>query len=302
MTNPKKAYFLAFLAVLAWSTAASAFKITLKYINFYQLLFIATLSSFVILLFLSYKKLYLLKNWHKQDFLNSVFLGFLNPFLYYIVLLKAYTLLPAQLAQPLNFIWPVMIVLLSVPILKQKISGRSFFAIIISFVGVIIISAKGNFTTFRVDSPLGVFLALFSSVSWALYWIFNQKNKQNVVLKLMVNFAFAVVIVFAYLVVTGNFVISNLDIRGVLGAIYVGFFEMGITFVIWLKAMKLSKNTTSINNFVYLTPFISLIFISILIKEKILLSTLVGLVFIIAGIVLQKKFGKEVGEKNAQIN
>ena len=40
--------------------------------------------------------------------------------LYYLILLKAYQLLPAQVAQPLNMIWPVILVFLSVPILKQK--------------------------------------------------------------------------------------------------------------------------------------------------------------------------------------
>jgi drug/metabolite transporter (DMT)-like permease len=298
MTNQKKAYFLALMAVITWSTAASVFKITLRYINFYQLLFMATMSSFILLLVLAHKKFVLLRNWHIRDYLNSAFLGFLNPFVYYFVLLKAYTLLPAQLAQPLNFIWPLMIVILSVPILKQKISRRSLLAIIISFLGVIIISAKGNFTTFRVESPLGVILALSSSVAWALFWIYNQKNKQDAILKLTINFAFATAIVFLYETLTGNFEMHNLDYRGVLGAIYVGFFEMGITFVIWLKAMKLTKNTATITNLVYLTPFISLIFISVLIKEKILLSTLVGLVFIISGIILQKKFGG----KNAKIN
>ena len=71
-------------------------------------------------------------------------MGFLNPFLYYVIVLKAYSLLPAQLAQPLNFIWPITLVLLSIPILKQKVSGKNMIAMLISFVGVYFIASKGN--------------------------------------------------------------------------------------------------------------------------------------------------------------
>ena len=49
----------------------------------------------------------------------------------------AYSLLPAQVAQPLNFIWPITLVLLSIPILKQKLKLKSLFALMLSFVGVI---------------------------------------------------------------------------------------------------------------------------------------------------------------------
>jgi len=78
-------------------------------------------------------------------------------------------------------------------------------------------------------------------------------------------------------------------IKGLLGAVYIGLFEMGITFVAWSKALVLSKTTAKVSNFIYLVPFLSLIVIHFTVGEKILFSTIIGLVFIVAGIIIQQR-------------
>lgn len=287
MTDQKKAYLLAGFAVLFWSTAASAFKITLQYLTTVELLFYssftATLAIFLILI--KQKKIHLIQEYSAKDYLHSIILGFLNPFFYYIILFKAYTLLPGQMAQPLNFVWPLMIVLLSIPLLKQKIKFRSIIAILISFFGVIIISTQGKFSTLNLESPLGVILALFSSIIWALFFIMNVRDKRDEVCKLFFSFAFG--FLFTLFIFAFHFRLP--DFKGFLGAIYIGLFEMGITFVIWVRALKLSQTTAQVNNLIYITPFLALVFLNIFIKEKILPSTVVGLVFIISGIILQRR-------------
>ena len=64
-----------------------------------------------------------------KQYLRSAALGFLNPFLYYLVLFEAYDRLPAQEAQPLNYMWPIVVVILSVPLLKQPIGRVSLAGI-----------------------------------------------------------------------------------------------------------------------------------------------------------------------------
>lgn len=288
MEKQKQAYTYAIIAVLLWSTVASAFKISLRYLDFLQLLFYASIASIIFLFvaLLIQNKLYLLKSYSQKDYLYSALLGFLNPFLYYIILFKAYSLLSAQEAQPLNYTWPIMLVLLSIPLLGQKIGLKSFFAISISFLGVLIISTQGNILGFRFTNFGGALLALGSAVIWALFWIYNTRDKRNDIAKLLLNFIFG----FIYLLIVLLFFskITIPDIKGLPGAIYVGLFEMGITFVLWSKALKLSKTTAKISNFIYLVPFLSLIAIHFLVGETILLSTIIGLIFIVIGIVLQQ--------------
>jgi drug/metabolite transporter (DMT)-like permease len=129
------------VAILFWSTVPTAFKLSLGVLDVLTMLTIAVLTSTVALLaiVLSTKKLYLIKESSGKELLNSAILGLINPFLYYLILLKAYKILPAQVAQPLNMIWPIILVFLSVPLLGQKIAPKSFLALFISFAGVVLI-------------------------------------------------------------------------------------------------------------------------------------------------------------------
>ncbi len=293
MENQKKAYVFAFAAILFWSTVASVFKISLRYVDFlHLLLYSSTISVVALFIIVSLQnKLPLLKEYSIKDYLKSALLGFLNPYLYYVVLLKAYSILPAQEAMTLNYTWPIMLVLLSIFILKQRISIKSFIAISISFSGVVIIATRGDITALTFHNPLGVSLALGSSIIWGLFWIYNVKDTRDNVVKLFLNFIFG----FIFILVTILFY-SRLEFpttQGLFSVTYIGLFEMSIPFICWLTALQFSKTTAKISNLVFLSPFLSLIFISILIGEKILYSSVVGLFFIVTGIFLQQYFNRK---------
>lgn len=296
MTSQNKSYIFALSAILFWSTIGSALKLTLRYISFAELLFYASATSFV-LLFIAItasRKLDELRQIKFTDLRKAAILGLINPFLYYLVLLKAYDLLPAQEAGTLNYIWPVVLVLLSIPLLKQKIGIMSLVAIFISFAGTIIIATRGNLMSLQFGNPLGVALALGSAIFWSLFWIYNVKDKKDETIKLFLNFCFGLVYILVYLLVTDGF--NPINGYGLLGSVYAGIFEMGLTFILWLKAMKYATTTAKISNLVFLSPFISLIFIRFAVGEIILPTTIIGLVFIVSGILLQR-FVKPAAEK-----
>jgi len=288
MKRQNKAYILAVLSVLMWATVASAFKIALKYVNYMQLLLYAsltaTLVTFVILLL--QKKLSLLKSLTFRELRYSVLMGFINPFLYYMVLFKSYSLLPAQEAMSLNYSWPVMLVIFSAVFLKQKIDIKKILAITISFFGVIVIATKGSISSLHFSNSLGDILALSSSLIWAGFWILNLKDKRDETVKLFFSFLSGFVFILILNLITKNFVL--ISGKALIANIYVGLFEMGVTFVVWLYALKLSETTAQISNFIYFTPFLSLFIIALVIKEHIYFSTIVGLSLVIGGIVIQK--------------
>jgi drug/metabolite transporter (DMT)-like permease len=238
-------------------------------------------------------KLRLLRTFTKRDYLWSAGLGFLNPFLYYVVIFKAYTLLPAQEAQPINFVWPLTLVLLSIPILGQRIKLASILAILVSFAGVIVIATHptrpADILDFRFSSGPGVALALGSTIVWALFWVLNTRDRQDEAVRLFVNFLFASAYILVLLLAMGNR--EAFAWKGLLGGVYIGLFEMGITFLVWLKALRSAKTTAHVVNLIYLVPFLSLIVIALVLGETILPSTLAGLVLIVTGIVLQKAWG-----------
>jgi drug/metabolite transporter (DMT)-like permease len=288
MTNQGKAYVFAGIAIFFWSTVATAFKIALRNLDFIQLLFIATWTSFLVYLIvflLRGDKKSVLK-FKKNELIHSAILGLINPFIYYLILFKAYSLLPAQVAQPLNMIWPIILVFLSIPLLKQKIAFKSFIALFISFAGVYIVSSQGRPFAFEISEPFGIILATGSSIIWSLYWIFNVRDSREEVHKLLVSFFFAGI----YISILLPFVtdISSINLKGALLAVYSGIFEMGIAFLLWLKALRLTSTTDKISNLVYLAPFFSLLLIHIFVGENIYWTTVLGLCLIIGGIIIEK--------------
>jgi drug/metabolite transporter (DMT)-like permease len=290
MDKARKSYIYAGLAILFWSTIPTAFKICLSELAVLPLLTIASITStlalFIILL--SERKTGLLKKNSRRDLINSALLGLINPFLYYLILLKAYQLLPAQVAQPLNMIWPIILVFLSVPVLKQKIESKSFVALFISFIGVYIISSQGNLFNPGHADIRGVLLATGSSVFWAFYFILNVKDKRDEAVKLFLNFLSGTVCLIVVISITGKWP-ETIGFKGMASAIYIGLFEMGITFFLWLKALQMASTTDKISNLVYLAPFVSLIFVHFILHEPVFYTTPAGLLLIVTGIMIQNR-------------
>jgi drug/metabolite transporter (DMT)-like permease len=290
-----RSYIYAGTAILFWSTIATAFKIALGEMSPTMLLLVASLTSVAVLTIIAIAEGSLgdVMRSSRHNLISSALLALLNPFVYYLVLLEAYSRLPAQVAQPLNMIWPIVLVFLSVPMLKQKIPVRSFISLFISFAGVYLVSSQGSPLAPGRSDLTGVILATGSSIFWALYFILNMRDKRAESIKLLVNFIFASIYLIIYMAITDRFM--PLSLKAVAAGIWVGIFEMGLTFYLWLSALKLAHSTDRISNLVFLAPFMSLLFISLILKEHIYLTTLAGLILIIAGIVYQNSRRKAGG-------
>ena len=288
MTPQRRAIQLALSAVLLWSTVATAFKLSLRHITPVELLLYSTLfSSLVLALILQRQgKFHLLLRCSRRELRLSLLLGFLSPFLYYLILFKAYELLPAQQAQPFNYTWAITLALLSVPLLKHRIGAQHWLALVISYIGVVVISTEGRPLELQFTEPFGVFLALVSTVVWSLYWIFNTRDQRDPVVGLLLNFLCSIPFILVYYLLLEDF--RAIPLAGLLGAAYVGLFEMGVCFVLWLMAMKLTDNTARISNLIFLSPFLSLLFIHFILGERILAGTFVGLVLIVIGLLVQQ--------------
>ena len=227
-----------------------------------------------------------------NSYAKSAVRGFLNPFLYYLILLEAYNQLPAQIAMVINYLWPVVLLILSAPMLRQRVTLKIAAASGISFCGIGVLALGGN--------PLGghmplfaVMLALASTVIWALFWILNIRETGDSVRNLAESFVFGLIYIVVYGAVTGKISgFSNLNLHGILGAVYIGIFEMGITFVIWHKALGMAKTTAEVGNLIYLTPFLALVFIGTAVGERIGLWTVAGLLLVLSGIALQETGGR----------
>ncbi|RMC96833.1 DMT family transporter [Aquitalea palustris] len=288
MPQQKKAYLLGLSAVLAWSTVATAFKISLQHLSPAQLVLYASIASTLSLLsiLLWQGRLGSLLPALRQHWRRSLLLGAVNPLAYYLILFQAYALLPAQEAQAINYTWALTMTLLSVPLLKHKLSRHDMLAAVICYLGVLVIGTHGQLLQLHFSSLPGVGFALASTLLWAGYWIFNARDQREPVIGLTLNFLLSLPLTLAFCALSGE--LKPVAWQGLAGAAYVGGLEMGFTFVLWLSAMKLTSSTARIANLIFLSPLLSLGLIHFIVGEPILPSTLIGLGLILGGLLLQK--------------
>lgn len=292
MTANSKSIVLASVAVLSWATVATAFKIALMHLSVFCMLLIATVTSFFIytVMMAVERKWGMLKALSNAVVLKTALLGILNPVAYYLVLFRAYDLLPAQMAQPLNYAWPIFLLVLLAVFNHEKIPALKYIGMVISVAGVVCISLGGGGVEGRV-SAAGILLALFSAALWATYWMFNSRlsGKVDATVALFLEFLSGSIV----LCLVGCFVGIEVDsIEGLLSGIYIGFFEMGIPFLTFGMALRITKNPALINQMCYLSPFLSLFLIAMVLGETIAIGTYVGLVLIVVGLIYNQYFVK----------
>lgn len=284
--NNTLALIYAGLVLLLWSTVASAFKIALRYWSPFELLFLASSVSFIALtvLMAARKQFSELKAMPGRTRRQLVLAGLLNPLIYYLILFKAYDLLPAQYAQAVNFTWPLMLSLTAMLLRQEKFHYLRILALCVSFGGALILVLGGNRLPGGI-SLIGVLLAFASTVFWVFYWMITKTVKSAPLISLWIPFATAT----AVLGILALFLFrpDTVSFPGIASALYVGLFEMSITFLLWLNALRRSTSTALVSNFIYAVPFLSLLFIRYILNEVIQPATVIGLLLILTGIILQ---------------
>ena len=288
MHRQRQAVLLTLLVILFWGTAASAFKIALRQVSPYTLLVCAAAVSTcaLLLILLGRDQLGQLRTLPRPVLVRAALLGLLNPFLYYLVLFTAYSLLPGQIAMALNYGWPLVLTLLSVPLLGQSLRRSQLAAVGVSFVGAVLIATRGQLTHFGGLSGTGLLLAAGSTLVWALFWLGNARIGADPVVKLFVGFCTGLIVAVVCSPLFGGLVLPPPAAWPAL--VYIGLFEMGITFVLWLSALQLATTTARITNLVYLTPFLSLCFLRLVTREPIHPATAIGLALIVTSLLFQE--------------
>ena len=294
MKKNTNSILLALAAVLSWSTVATAFKVALSYLTHYEMLLVASLTSVLIFsIVLTFQhKWRLVKQLNRRQWKELAILGFLNPAAYYLILFKAYDMLPAQVAQPVNYAWPIVLLVLLAVFAKQPIPSKKYIGMFISMAGVVMISLGTGQLSGMTVPVTGVLLAAISAFFWAGYWMVNNKHKHSV--DAIVSLFGSFVCGSLYLIVCIPFFgFSIPNLIGLLAGMYVGGFEMAIPFICFGIAMRITSNPTLINQLCYLSPFLSLFFIAMVLHEPIVITTYIGLTLIVAGIVFNEYFVKK---------
>lgn len=285
MSGDRQAMLFGLGAVALWSTVATAFKVALAHMSPLALMWLASLVSWALIGVLVARQ-GLLGQALRRGWRTAAWAGLMNPVAYYLVLFGAYDRLPGQEAMALNYTWALAMAFLAVPLLGQRLTRIDVLAGLIAYGGVWVIATRGAVFDVAFADPLGVGMALASTLLWALYWLLNARDHRPPLVAQWQNFSVGVPVL-TVLLLAG----PGLQWHGwtALGAgIYVGLFEMGIAFVLWQLAVHRVSRTAKVSNLIFLSPPVSLLLLFLVVGEPILPSTLVGLVLILGGLALQQ--------------
>ena len=284
----KKSYIYAGISILLWSSTATITKLLLNSINSIQILLVSSFFAFIFLLIVNIIKdnLVQIKEYKINDYIQITGIGLLGTFLYNLFLYLGINRMQASQAFIINYLWPIMIVVFACIILKEKMTLNKAIAIVLSFIGVIIVTSNGNLLSIDNNSLIGTLFCVLAAISYGLFSVLNKQKKYNKYLSMMLFYLVSFVVSLVYILFTKEWYIPQ--VNQLVGLIWIGIFTSAIAFTTW--ALSLEKgDTAKISNLAYITPFLALIWTALILKENISIYAIAGLIVIILGIFIQIK-------------
>ena len=282
----KKNYIYAIATVMIWSTMATVVKMMLFDIPNLEALSISSIFAFLFLLLMNIKTgtIKEMKNYSLKDYGIMSGLGFIGLFVYSALYYYGLAQLSSQEACIVNYLWPIMLVVFSCIILKEKLTFMKAFAMLCSFIGIVILST-GSGSDGAGNAMLGIGSCIIAAACYGLFSVLNKRADYNQNIAMMIIWLVVAVCAMVLGLMTENWV----PIQGTqwIGMLWLGVVIDAVAYLLWALALKGSENTAKIANLAYLTPFLSLVVSAVVLEEPIELRAFIALVFIIGGILLQ---------------
>ncbi len=200
-TAQRISYFNLALCILFWASIPVVSKKILVEMTNVQMLFWSTIFSFVVLagLLVAQGKVRLLSRYSLRAYGWMALLGFLGAYLYYILLYGALARTTAAEGFILAYTWPILVSLLAVVLLGEKLTPRRGLAVLVSFLGVLVIVTQGRLVSIAFTSLTGDLLALAGAFVFALFSVLGKKAHYDQTVSATVYFGVALVAVAATL-------------------------------------------------------------------------------------------------------
>lgn len=286
-----------FVSIIYGATFTIAKDVMPKYIDAYGFIILrvggATLLFWFFWLFSRTSKEVREEKIDPKDYPRIVITSFFGVALNMLSFFKGLSLTSPISASVLMVSTPIIVLVLSAIILKERMQKQMIFGIILGLIGTAFLILYGKSVKDTTNASLGNFLVFVNATSYGLYLVIVKKlmDKYNAFtfVKWIYLIGFFMVLPFGW----GQFKAVNwalvpMDIYWEIGFIVV--FSTFLTYLLNLLSMKELKPTT-IAVFVYLQPFFATIFAISLGKDELNLVKIISAILIFTGVYLvtQKK-------------
>ncbi|MDG1245860.1 MAG: DMT family transporter [Polaribacter sp.] len=199
----------------------------------------------------------------KQDYKKIILASFFGIALNMLCFFKGLSLTSPISASVMMVTSPIMVLIFSSILLKEKIIKRKIIGVFVGLIGAILLIVYGNNgDNTDTDSTLGNFLVFINAASYGLYLVLVKKliSKYHPItfIKWFYLFGLVLVIPFSFIEFTEiSWTSMPADIYLKVG--FVIFFTTCITYLFNLYGLSKLKSTT-VGVFIYLQPVIATIF------------------------------------------
>ena len=270
------------VCVALWGLIPVVARLGQSTLDNHQFLFWSSLVSFLVLFFNASVtgEVAGLKTFGWKDWLFILFLGLLGTYIYYLFLYLGYARAKGLEVLVIQYTWPIFIVVLSLFILREKLTARKAMAIVLGFLGVATVLTRGEFQAFDVSNPSVILLVAAGAFCFALFSVLSKTVKKPPVLVVSLYFLAALLASFFSMLFFSGFALPSLN--EVPPVLLNGLLVNGYSYIFWKKAL-LATEASYLAPYTYLAPVFSAFYLVIIFDEPFLLAYAAGLGFIVAG-------------------
>jgi len=291
-----KTYFFLVLCVLFWSGNFILGRfikddITPLEMAFFRWLFVLIIISPILII--RYKKIYKV---FKANALILIILAAFGITIFNTILYVGLTMTTATNALIINSSIPILILVLSYFILKQKITSNQIFGIILSTTGVIYLILQGNINNIlSLEFNQGDLWVIMSSVSWALYSTIVKLKPKG-----LNDFEFFSTIVFlGFFMLLPIYLYQGYDLAHEINLVkenylifgYVSIFASSLSYYFWHYGIH-HIGAAKTSQFTHLMPVFGAILAYIFLDERLQFYHIIGVILIAIGIYLSLFYKK----------
>ncbi|TXT62302.1 MAG: putative amino-acid metabolite efflux pump [Promethearchaeota archaeon] len=231
----------------------------------------------------------------KLDWLYIIIASFSGITLFFFTQYSAIQIIgPSLPALFVCLLAPVIIAILALVVFNERINKLKLVGFTVATIGGFLLVTGGDIQTLNPNTPnfLGYFYALLTPLLWAVYSIISKKitKKISTIKFLEIISYFGTVELFLFVLFTGQFailIINSLNPILILSGLYLGFGCHIIGYYIWTQSQH-KIDSFKAASFLYIEPFITLIFSFLLQREEtiVILNILGGIIVLIGVIVI----------------
>ncbi|WP_426453016.1 DMT family transporter [Paenibacillus sp. S-38] len=283
----KNPYVLMPILLLMWGSLSAVSKLLLDRLDSYQVMFYMYGLGALLFLAVLLCKVRLkgaLKSWKGADY-GLLFACGLFTFLYDFFYLKSLELIPAVEASMLNYLFPIFIVLFAVPMHREKLTLPKLVSVGTGFLGTVLLMTKGDPANLSFTNAKGDMLAILAAVSWGIFTNLVKKNSKDTMISTFLITLVALVLSAVTMLGYSSWIVPGR--ADFLGVLWLSLSNIVLGFFLYFRALAYSP-ASLIASFTFFTPFVTLLFIYLLLGERLTWIDGFAALLILFGVPMQK--------------